>query len=669
MLLVDEFTLLLLDEKTRRIHLDEWTQDCVVIGAALLDLAFAGRITVEDDENFISVTDATPTGVDSLDRVLAAIPEAGETKRLHDWITLLRGHAHKILKLSLKRLCESKIIQTDRDENYALSTTVQYTGVYPETFRPRHADEYVVLRLRRILAESDPPHEHDAALVCLGLASGVLHQQLDAELLESSRTRLSRIEKQHHICAAVAAAVQSCFREVRMKPPGTTEIPTSKITDLLMPSMRRGDTGRWLHELYARYGPVFNMPIPGQKQVVLAGAEVNDWVRQNGWKYLQSRDFYAGYDELYGCPGSILSTSGPQHASMRQQAFQRGSLAVFEERFAEILALCRRMYLGWIGRKEIKVQSECRSVMERLVAEIGFSANADQLFPDLGKYEDRAVKTQLMRALPGFLMRTPKMRRIRRKLDRFVDDVLKSHTSGDRWNTPKDMLDTILSQHRADPQAVPLSHLTQAILGALVACESMGNLFSFAVYELLDNPAICAGVRNEADALLDGGEPTFEKFVTSDLTKRFLLEVCRLHPIKFAVVRTGLNPFAIDGRLIAPGCSLLLAFSAPHYAEEHYSNPDQFDPDRFKPDRAEHLKPGVYAPFGCDAHRCPMDRWILFLLQVNILLMAYHLNMEKSPRTYKLRKQPFATLLAPNKKFGFRVESVRKPLEGAPETE
>lgn len=141
------------------------------------------------------------------------------------------------------------------------------------------------------------------------------------------------------------------------------------------------------------------------------------------------------------------------------------------------------------------------------------------------------------------------------------------------------------------------------------------------------------------------------------------MEVCRLHPVGAGSLRTVKNRFEICGKQIEPGTSLLIAFAAPHYFEEHYRDADRFDPDRFSPDRAEHLQPGVYAPFGCDGHRCPMHRWTRLLMTINLLLMAHHLNFEASPADYQLRKQAYPTT-SPDKAFKFRVTSVRKPFGG-----
>ena len=106
---------------------------------------------------------------------------------------------------------------------------------------------------------------------------------------------------------------------------------------------------------------------------------------------------------------------------------------------------------------------------------------------------------------------------------------------------------------------------------------------------------------------------------------------------------------------------LLICQTVPHYSEDLYPNPLKFDIDRYLPDRAEHLQPGAYAPYGLGTHMCLGHRWVELQMAVNVLLIAYHLQLELVPGNYRMGINPFPTL-APNRKLKFRVAQIPNPV-------
>lgn len=98
-----------------------------------------------------------------------------------------------------------------------------------------------------------------------------------------------------------------------------------------------------------------------------------------------------------------------------------------------------------------------------------------------------------------------------------------------------------------------------------------------------------------------------------------------------------------------------------HYCEDLFPDPLGFDIDRYLPDRGEHLQPGAYAPFGLGTHMCLGHRWVELQMAVNLLLIAYHLDLAIEPGDYRLGINPFPTS-APGRKLRFRVADVVRPI-------
>lgn len=122
-----------------------------------------------------------------------------------------------------------------------------------------------------------------------------------------------------------------------------------------------------------------------------------------------------------------------------------------------------------------------------------------------------------------------------------------------------------------------------------------------------------------------------------------------------------MNEFEVDDYLVPARSNVLVAFTATQYLDEHFENADQFDPDRFGPEREEHRKRGAFYPFGLGTHTCLGSRFTELILVANLLLVAHHCDLEIVPKDYQLKLSPLPKF-SPDKRFKFRVKSLRKPL-------
>ena len=118
-----------------------------------------------------------------------------------------------------------------------------------------------------------------------------------------------------------------------------------------------------------------------------------------------------------------------------------------------------------------------------------------------------------------------------------------------------------------------------------------------------------------------------------------------------------MNECVVAGFQIPAKTFLLVCQTAPHYDGDLYRDPLEFDIDRYLPDRAEHMAPGAYAPYGLGTHTCLGSRWVELQLAVNVLLVAYHLDLRLASRNYQLGINPFPTS-APDRKMRFQVDGI-----------
>ena len=303
--------------------------------------------------------------------------------------------------------------------------------------------------------------------------------------------------------------------------------------------------------------------------------------------------------------------------------------------------------------------------MSKQVSHLTMGVDCSHFIDDLLAYEHRALVTHVQGALPKFMMSTPKMKRSRKYVRELLDSIHAAHTPAQRRGKPPNVADAILELHRNDPQFLPETDITFPFVAAMVASIYLGSALAFAIYAMVRDPDLHAGIREEADSLFGGNrEPEAEDFGNLDnidITHRLFLESERLYPVIPWQLRTVMNQCVVNGFELLPKTRLLICHTATHYSGDLFPDPLKFDIDRYLPDRREHMEPGAYAPYGLGTHTCLGHRWLELQMVVNLLVIAHHVELQMLPANYEMRMNPFPTS-APRKTLKFRVAKVRHPV-------
>ena len=179
----------------------------------------------------------------------------------------------------------------------------------------------------------------------------------------------------------------------------------------------------------------------------------------------------------------------------------------------------------------------------------------------------------------------------------------------------------------------PLS--SHEITGMLVAALFAGHHTSsvttaWSVVELVNHPAYLRRLLAELDATFAGGEPVgFNSLRNIPLTERTVLEVLRLHPPLFMLVRVAMEDFVYEGYFIPKGTWVLLSPTVSHRIPALFHNPEVFDPDRFAPPREEDKRDFAFIPFGGGRHKCMGNAFALLQIKaiLAILLRRYEFEL------------------------------------------
>ncbi len=196
----EEIMLLLLDDDGGEfVRVPEWSLQCALAGAVLMDLALENRIDTDLEQ--LILVDSTPVGDDLLDPTLARIAQATERHDTRYWIQHTAQHANRIRERVLERLVERGILQR-RDERLLW---VFQSRRYPVV--DGKADREVKLRIMAVLLSDEIPDPRDIVIVCLAEACGLFRELLSRRELEHATARIEQVRKLDLIGQAVSQAV------------------------------------------------------------------------------------------------------------------------------------------------------------------------------------------------------------------------------------------------------------------------------------------------------------------------------------------------------------------------------------------------------------------------------------------------------------------------------
>lgn len=675
---VEELMVLLIDrEKGNLMPVPDRSLRAAIAGATLMDLALEERI--DTDLESLVLVDPTPIGDELVDVALETIAAAPGAKDTAHWIEHFAhpAIAYRLRDKALERLADRGILEGGED-NWLLNSVVSRTRRYP--MADGKADKEVELRVMGVLFANDVPSPRDAMLISLlqvcGLFSRLLSQQEQDEVRD-------RIELVSHL-DLIGRSVQEVIRR------GDASDDDAPRADDGVPSVRErraralakqpladggglplvgnlfrlavGDLPVFLAEQYRKLGPVFRVRAPFHSYTVMVGPEANLFLQRQGRLYLRSLKAFAPLVETMGAHRLMVSMDGGDHFRWRKEMGRGFSHSVILDKLDTAAHIANRAIDEWPEREPFSVLPAVRRIVIEQISELCASTAATEYVDDLTYYLDAILATRMTHARPALLLRMPRFRRSRARMERLVETVLHTHGGECPVGRKPDFIDDIVRLHGTDPQLLPERDLFPSCLAPFLAgIHTVASSAAFMFHELLKHPEVRARMVQEADELFAGTGPTPDKLRGMDVTPRAVKETLRLYPVAPVAPREAVNTFEFADHTIPFGTNVLLATAVPHMCHEHFPNPGQFDIDRYLPGREEHMAPGVFAPFGLGTHRCLGNRFAEVQLAIIAATLLHRVDVALHPSDFKIRPR-YTPLLSPGDAFRVRIVQRRQRL-------
>ena len=662
--ILDEFVLLCLNERTGYFYqISGWSLNCAIIGAVLADLSI--NLRIDTDENSLFLIDSTKTGEPILDLCLEEIASQSDTQETRYWVERLSLHSEYIIDNTLKRLVEMEILTYFEGEFYAINESSWYAEL-SDYSGDNQSGIHVKTRIGETIYTDIIPSPKDSLIIGLLNACNLVRSIFQLEDVYEERVAL--ICNMELISRAIATAVEQSITNPALKhSPATKNIPAiSPKSVLFNRHLWNGNLPALFANLSEQYGPVFQLRVPFLKPLTfLAGANANRWVQRNSRKFMSSGNYFRAAERICGANNLLPSIAGADHFRMRKVMARYYSKVRFHERLDDMFRLSREFMTSqkWQAGSELDIRRVSRLMINMQMSQIIVSTDSQDLFEDLVEWNERAIMCYVANLYPKFLAHTPAMKRRFRLYDTLIQRIEQNHLPIERAEAVRELADELISLHSSEPQFLPEQNLA-FMLAITPVFQSiyLGDLLGFTIFEMARHPEVTAKIREEANALFDGGDLDTDRFSPEnyDITRRFIMECLRMYPIISMQLRTVANSCVMEDYALPLKEQVYIIHSATHYLSDCFPDPHKFDIDRYLPSRKEHRNIG-YAPYALDTHTCAGRVWFNLQVAVNVLLIAHHFEFAPLPKDYKLKINPLPALTV-SKKLKLRIANQLREL-------
>jgi cytochrome P450 len=398
---------------------------------------------------------------------------------------------------------------------------------------------------------------------------------------------------------------------------------------------------------------------------VIAGVEAANFMgTREGRDALRSREFWEGLVAEYGATRILTSEDGEVHKQLRDVMRRGYSRESIKGRYNELVQITdSSIARDWKPGTLVPVVQACQyMVVEQLGLILTGSAPLEYV-KDIRTTILYILSVLVTRQRPKFLLLRPEYKKSKARVIELGKKMIAdwyAKSKGKKKDEEKNLIDDIMEAHERDPVLLPDSDLIVTITGPYVAgLDTVANTTSAIVYTVLKYPEEKKRVLAEVDALFAAGPLTEEA-----LLKRIpalngaIMETMRLYPIAVAQMRCANKDFVFEGHQIKEGEMLYVGTSVPHFMDEFYPSAQKFDIDRYEKPRAEHLKPGVYSPYGRGPHTCLGKSLAEVQIALSMARVFYKLDLELDPPDYVLKTKTAPTP-GPAMDFKVRVKGYR----------
>jgi len=417
------------------------------------------------------------------------------------------------------------------------------------------------------------------------------------------------------------------------------------------------DAQDFFYTQYRKLGNVFRVRAFGQEFKVLAGPEINIMLATQADAFT-AWDIWEPVIADFGGRKTLTMLEGAEHARLRRLMRQSFSREALISNIPTVVDLTTSFLKGHPLNQRVPVVYFMQHLTANILGVLSNDRLPAEYFDDIVNWWNALIHVYLAHLKPVSSLKTPAYLRARSRAKEFATLVFMQRKANRPPGDEDNFLDNLAAAVDQDPEFLNQDEaLFLTLAGYFAGLDTVANVSSFMLYELLRHPEIFASVRAEADQAFAQGLPSAESFRNMPTLHAVAQETFRLYPIAGALSRIAARDFEFAGYKIARGEQFIVATAAPHFSTEFYAEPYTFDIERYHEPRNEHKKRGVFAPFGAGPHTCLGAGLAEVQIMLAVATLVHYADFSMDPPTYKLKKA-YTPSMTP-KDFGIKFTAWR----------
>lgn len=352
---------------------------------------------------------------------------------------------------------------------------------------------------------------------------------------------------------------------------------------------------------YRELGSVFQLRVPGQRFVVMAGPEALRVLQRHERGLFSMKNVYRGFDELFLARNSLTTADGDVHVELRKRFRPTMSRTVIEKRLDRVVEVTRARIEHARGRETDAVLF-CRDLVFHQLAMIMDmeGERPEDFYDDIVRTVHTAMEIGLTRRWPRFMRHDPRFLRARRRTFELSARVLDKARGRDTPSNLLGMLDRCVEDGYFEQGDMPMLTLLPFIAGL----DTVASTMSFFIAAVYRDPELMKRLRQEVKAASAEHAPGRAWIDAMPLLESVKTESMRRYPAVVASIRECIAPFELNGSQLVPGDLVIFSLSTQNLMQEYYPDPLRFDPERFLAPEGQKREPAIFTPFGVGAHVC-----------------------------------------------------------------
>jgi cytochrome P450/NADPH-cytochrome P450 reductase len=403
-----------------------------------------------------------------------------------------------------------------------------------------------------------------------------------------------------------------------------------------------------LMDLARKYGPIYELELPGGSRVIVSGYElVDELCDESRFDKMLGSGLNALAEGPVGRGLFTSETSDPNWRKAHNVLLPAFSMDAMRGYFPRMLDIAVQLMQKWERLNPddtVDVPADMTRLTLDTIALCGFNYRFNSLYRDtphpfviamLGSLEAAQARA---RELPIQRKLHPKRARLlkadQQLMLQTVQHIIQDRRVSGTAGTVNDLLDRMLigvdrqSGEKLDDNNI----IAQCITFLIAGHETTSGLLSFALYALLKNPEVLARGYDEVDRVLGTDLsvlPTYAQVHQVPYVTQILEETLRLWPTAPAFTRHPYEDTVIGGKYrLGKDTGVVILVAMLHRDKQVWGeDPEAFDPDRFSPEKRANIPPNAYKPFGTGQRACIGRQFALqeAALVLSMLLQRFEL--------------------------------------------